>query len=267
MSPFARRLLFFRVDGEFLHEIDVQKMPFDMQSLKLTMVVNCAVSGVFPVSIKPPPDNPSFQISKRAFALGSTWLLDRALKWNCGLYKHEEGPKAKEFSCVDVCIQVSRLPGFYIVNIVIPMAFAAPLAMLSFFIPRGEDALGERLSCSLSVLLTTSAYKYLISSMIPRVSYLTLLDRYVLGIMLFVAVVCIDSADIVHFRHISWLPFDVFPTLIVLSWLIFNCRMGLEVYRIYHLREGDDSTESEEHEEQIQLRRKALRKSLAPSLH
>lgn len=168
-------LLFYRVDGEFLHQIDVHNLPYDHQALKLTLVINASRTGVFPVEIRAPAERSSFTITDQAFALGNMWLLDKELHWETGIYKHEEGFHAKTFSCIHVTVCVSRRAGFYLTNIVLPMFVAAPLAMLSFAIPRAEFA--NRLECTLTVLLSTTAYKYAIAQAIPKVAYVTLLDR------------------------------------------------------------------------------------------
>lgn len=230
-------LLFYRVDGEFLNEMKLQDFPFDDQKLKMTLVINCSTTGVFPVEVVSPKEEPVFLLTEQAFALGNMWYLDKSLEWTPAIYKHEEGPTAKTFACVHMTVNVSRRPGFYLINIVLPMFCVVPLAALAFAIPR--DQIGNRLECTLTVLLSTTAYKYAIAQMIPKVAYSTLLDRYVLGVMGFVALVCLDSINPLGWlqsflwgysmKLIGWKPpFDLSETLVVMAWVIHHTLMFLE---------------------------------------
>ena len=54
-------------------------------------------------------------------------------------------------------------------------------------ISRAAEDMAVRLTVSLTLTLTAAAYKVAIESMTPNIGYLTLLDKYVLGCALFIA--------------------------------------------------------------------------------
>ena len=72
---------------------------------------------------------------------------------------------------------VHRRPGYYIVNVVVPTGLIVLLCACQYQIAAEDVA--DRMSVSLTLLLTTIAFKLVTSSMLPAVAYLTLLDRYV----------------------------------------------------------------------------------------
>ena len=76
-------------------------------------------------------------------------------------------------------ILVGRQPTFYLLNVGLPVFFFAPMAMLQFGVPR--DQVDARLSVSLAIVLTATAHKYTVSSLVPAVSYLTYIDKYTLS--------------------------------------------------------------------------------------
>eukprot|EP00966_Prymnesium_polylepis_P248373 5742394-Prymnesium_polylepis.1 len=59
-----------------------------------------------------------------------------------------------------------------------PMASFVLLSFTQY--PIDYDDSGTRLSITLTLVLTAAAYKFAVSSMVPTISYLTLLDKYVL---------------------------------------------------------------------------------------
>jgi hypothetical protein len=95
------------------------------------------------------------------------------------------------YSSWESSIKIQRRSGFYISNIAIPMALLSLLSFLSFGILEYEANNNNRLSITLTLLLTAVSYKYVIASSLPQISYLTLLDRYIwlcLGFIILVAV-------------------------------------------------------------------------------
>ena len=75
-------------------------------------------------------------------------------------------------------IRVGRKSGYYIQNVVLLMASLAVLGMMAFFC--AIDDIGSRTSISLTLLLTLVAFKFVLASQLPVISYNTLLDYYVM---------------------------------------------------------------------------------------
>ena len=78
-----------------------------------------------------------------------------------------------------IALTARRKPLYFFWNIMLPMALIEALAYGSFAVPREDVA--DRLSVSLTMVLTAVAFKQIISAELPNVSYLTLLDVFVLA--------------------------------------------------------------------------------------
>merc|ERR1719506_1458458 len=74
---------------------------------------------------------------------------------------------------------------------ILPTAFVVILCFLQFCIP--VDKVAARGSYTLTLLLTAAANKYTITTMVPPISYLTMLDKYVLICSIFLVVMVLES--------------------------------------------------------------------------
>jgi hypothetical protein len=89
--------------------------------------------------------------------------------------------------------KVSRNPAFYLINLYLPTFLICTSAFAAFaFI---VDQFDGRSNILVTLLLTVVAFKQVIGNSLPRLPYLTYLDRYVLvGLWLVVSVGIIQSA-------------------------------------------------------------------------
>jgi hypothetical protein len=73
-----------------------------------------------------------------------------------------------------------RKTGYYISNVILPICVLTLLSPLSCFLNDDGTSLGtaDRLGITLTLLLTAVAYKFVVASSLPTVSYLTILDRF-----------------------------------------------------------------------------------------
>ena len=74
--------------------------------------------------------------------------------------------------------RVGRKSGYYIQNVVLLMASLSGLGLMAFFCLITD--VGARTSISLTLLLTLVAFKFVLASMLPVISYNTFLDYYVM---------------------------------------------------------------------------------------
>jgi hypothetical protein len=75
------------------------------------------------------------------------------------------------------------------------------LSMSSFLIPIYE--LGERSSINLTLLLTVVAFKLLLSDNLPKVSYFTFLDTYVLSAFVFIFTIAVVNTTLAFLTGIQ----------------------------------------------------------------
>ena len=167
-----------------LHErLELQRFPFDRQNF--TFEFECTNSTLTPWSCAHIPEQVTDELGSFAASnfIGEcdseSWNLDRFL--------------ARQTSPSRCCLKpgLSRLPSFYLWNIVFPVFMIVQIATLTSAIDYTDY--GSRFSCMLTLLLTIVAFKFVTSSFVPKVSYQTFLDVYTLTGYVFLAVWMLEN--------------------------------------------------------------------------
>ena len=99
------------------------------------------------------------------------------------------------YPAVAVSVRVFREPDFYFYNIAVWMGLFSLLAIGTGAAVQHTEA-ADRIAVSLTLVLTAAAYKFVILSMVPRVSYLTLIDQYVNEQGIILALVTVENSMI-----------------------------------------------------------------------
>ena len=81
------------------------------------------------------------------------------------------------FPTMNISVKIIRKPAYYVYNVTVPMVIFNILAFMQFTI--APQFIPERLSISLTLVLTTAAYKFAVASLVPALSYMTFLDECV----------------------------------------------------------------------------------------
>lgn len=130
---------------------------------------------------------------------------------------------------------MQRNPVYYISNIILPL-FLLSTMVLASTLPSVE-LLNERMSISLSLVLTVVAVKFTTASYLPPVGYLTSLDKYVLASLLFVLCVALENCILMMYvcvGHCVHIPDEVLAganevevyiaAALLSAWLLFNLK-------------------------------------------
>ena len=88
--------------------------------------------------------------------------------------RKQELREQKPFSKFLIHIKLIRKPGFYLWKVLIPVVILVIISWSVFWMI--EESLADRISFSLTGILTIVAYQFLISEKLPNISYLTLMD-------------------------------------------------------------------------------------------
>jgi len=83
-----------------------------------------------------------------------------------------------EFSRMRFEIEVKRQSGYYLWKVLLPLIIVVLISWIVFYMP--NEALGRRAAVSSTGVLTVIAYQFVVSSALPRVPYLTQMDRMTL---------------------------------------------------------------------------------------
>ena len=173
------------VSGTFHVMFELREFPLDRQFLFFHLKSLCANEKKVPVRLEV-PEGCLATVDAENFALSNVWRLrQKVAVENRPINMQELG---LSYPGLRFVLCVHRRPGYYIVNVVMPTGLIVLLTGTQFQIAAEDVA--DRLSVSVTLLLTAVAFKLVTSTMTPAVAYLTLLDRYVgvSSIIIFLAV-------------------------------------------------------------------------------
>lgn len=98
-----------------------------------------------------------------------------------------------KFATLDIVFNAQRRYTFHIWNVFLPVFLLTAMQFSVFAVEVADVA--DRLGVTLTLVLASVAYKYVVSEKLPNISYLTMCDFYVLGSFMFMAaVVCQNAA-------------------------------------------------------------------------
>ena len=184
-----------RFEGEFQEIMELQEFPLDVQELTLQVEIQCAIgASPFPVKLELSPDMVS-SIDREAFNLKNEYDLapfpPKATAFAHSGIKRIAGSEANRYPAIAITCTVRRQCGYFLYNVVAPMGMISFLSIATAF-TMAEPS--DRIATQLALLLTAAAYKLAITAMVPAVSYLTLLDRYIGEQCLYLMVVTIVTS-------------------------------------------------------------------------
>ena len=177
-----------RFEGTFTEHLELEHFPFDTQALTASLAFNCRVNGPVPLRVEKSRDMQTYNLDTNNFHLKSVYKLGSSVHVTVGTCGHQP----RVFPAINLTILVRRKPNFFVTNVIVPMFIFVPLACMQQAIPLWE--LADRLGFGLTMLLTTVAFKTSVSSSLPQISYLTLLDKYLLFGALINCIICFQSA-------------------------------------------------------------------------
>lgn len=89
-------------------------------------------------------------------------------------------------------LRVNRLPSYYFGNIIFPNFLIVAGAFSAFVI--SPDDVADRLSVTVTLMLAAVAFRFVVSTMLPKVSYLTFMDYYLLTGFIALIVIITENA-------------------------------------------------------------------------
>jgi hypothetical protein len=98
----------------------------------------------------------------------------------------------KEVSALKMTINLTRKSFYYILNVWLVALCIVSFAFTSWGLHPGDVA--DRLGVDLTLVLTLVAFRLVLVSMLPKTSYLTWLDMYVMGTFVFLTVITVIHA-------------------------------------------------------------------------
>ena len=136
-------------------EIDVRNFPFDRQYCSILFQSSIFDSSQFKL-------RSLYKFVRLYNFIDTEWTITHATIEELDLYNPHHG---RHFSTIKIQIELVRLSRFYIIKIIIPFSIISSLALFSFCVPTDS---GEKVTLTVSVLLSLTIYLQMISEYVPK---------------------------------------------------------------------------------------------------
>lgn len=209
-----------RLWGDLALKLAVRDFPFDTHTLPIKIV---SVS-YGPGEIEFIEDE--YGVSRADDLSIAGWLVEEEIDFHSG--GHYIAGRGNELSDAVFMLQTRRHAGFYFWRVIVPLILIVFMSWAVFFLdPR---KLESQITISVTSILTVIALQFTFVGILPKVSYLTRLDRFILGatILIFLALIesVTTSALTLGGKHALARRFDnwsriVFPIILIL-FIVFS---------------------------------------------
>ena len=175
--------------GIFNGAFKLVQFPFDTQELSISLQSHHNMRNVIFLPF-------GYKFNKLAatetFVENNEWYLDNRITSIVSQTSAQHSSSSSEYPQIKFGFQLKRKTGFYLWNIIF-IHFLMCLASFSTF-SLDQDNIGDKLNVSFMTLLTVIAFKFATTQLLPQVSYLTLLDKYIIWCILFHILVIVQNS-------------------------------------------------------------------------
>ena len=201
-----------KVSGTFPECMELERFPVDTQELTIFLSISVANEGICPVEFRNLRDGsrrddavpaPVVTVNDTAFSMSNMWELSAHARLAT---RYLQAMEHTSYPSIAVTAWAGRRQGYYIFNVILPLGALQFLAVFQFLLPGDFIKVTDRISFSVTLLLTSAAYKLYVSESLPDISYLTLIDKYVLGNFFCQIAMILPSAILGFFRRGEPLP-------------------------------------------------------------
>jgi len=184
-----------RIKGVFLENLELDDFPVDVQDLSITVATERTIDEV------------DFIDDLTALSSINTQTFIDMQEWS--LHEHVETTRKVTTQGLGITIEgddqdvsssrykhptftvtcrAARRPGYFYWNVFFLMFFITLMAFATYSVHPSLPQ--NRLQLSFTLLLTAVTFKWVVNRCLPTISYLTSLDKYVLGSMVMLCCVC-----------------------------------------------------------------------------
>ncbi len=103
------------------------------------------------------------------------------------------GPADIDLSAISYKFKTSRYTSYYMWKVILPLAIIVMMSWLVFWIEPTQ--FGPAVGLSATAVLTLIAYRFLLGNLVPRVSYLTRLDIFIMGATILVFLGMVEAVS------------------------------------------------------------------------
>jgi len=184
-----------RIKGVFLENLELDDFPVDVQDLSITVATERTIDEVDFIDDLTALSS----INTQTFIDMQEWSLHEHVETTRKVTTQGLGitmdEKDQDYSSsrykhptFTVTCRAARRPGYFYWNVFFLMFFITLMAFATYSVHPSLPQ--NRLQLSFTLLLTAVTFKWVVNRCLPTISYLTSLDKYVLGSMVMLCLVC-----------------------------------------------------------------------------
>jgi hypothetical protein len=171
VSPDGDVTYFQRAWASFSQPLNLEEFPFDRQVF--TIQLASAGHTLDDVELLADPDSAGGIAQNLSVA---DWNI---LGWKLESAPFVPVPGEEPVPGISFSFEAERKAGYFIVKVIIPLVLIVFMSWIVFWIDPKES--GSQISVAITAMLTLIAYRFAVGSDLPKVSYLTRLDYFILG--------------------------------------------------------------------------------------
>ncbi len=160
-----------RFTGRFSAFMDLRDFPLDRQEFEI-WVVAARLGGS---RVELVPDSSIVTLANDRLSISDWTVGEPRLR----PAEFRATPTAEPISGVSLTIDARRRVGYYIIQVIIPLVAIVMMAWTVFWID--SSVVPTRVGVVVTTMLTLIAYRFMLANHVPRLSYLTRLDYFMLG--------------------------------------------------------------------------------------
>nr|KAG5692699.1 hypothetical protein BaRGS_008562 [Batillaria attramentaria] len=192
-----------RVKADFSENLELQNFPFDVQHL--SVIITSRLSDVSLELLE--DDTELSSVNLLTFVDEQEWEVRDIVEMIPEVRTREFSAIKHKFPMITVRTYAFRRAGFFLWNVLAVMVLICSLSLCTFAVERTLPQ--NRLQLSFTLVLTGIAFKFVVNQALPKISYLTVLDKYILGSMVMMHVVSVWHAIVTRFDHNKELADDL----------------------------------------------------------
>lgn len=180
-----------RVWGNLSQPMELKEFPFDRQAFEIRMVA----AGYTPAEVR--------FVADRKYLSGLSPRLSQpdwtVLQWRLDLTPHRFFEGDVQDASFALVFDGERKKGFFVWKIILPLVLIVAMSWIVFWID--PEQAGTQIGVSMTSMLTLIAYRFMIGGQLPKISYLTRMDYFILGSTLLVFASLVQAAITARLAH------------------------------------------------------------------
>lgn len=213
--------------GTFMENLELDDFPFDVQDLTITVASELPISECELIEDK----EEHHVVNRQSFVDEQEWHLYVHTECNKKELVIDQVDNSVKRSALSVKCRAARRPGYFVWNIFMITFLICSLAFATFSVDK--ELPQNRLQLSFTLVLTAVAFKSVVNSSLPRISYLTYMDKYLLVSMVMLSAVCTWHAIVTRLNYNR--PYadrveNIVLTILSILYIIYNIGFIVIIY-------------------------------------